>query len=663
MELARLNILVNAQKGIAESKKLQRELRKTGRAADTATGVARRGFRGLGREIFSLGNIITAAGITVFFKSLLTSAQALDRVKLGLETVTGSAEASIQELGFLRNTATELGLAFSSVERSYIGLAAAAKGTNLEGEETRRLFVAVSKASAALQLDAEQVKGSMLALQQIISKGKVSAEELRQQLGERLPGAFQIAARSMGITTAELDKLLVTGRLTAEDFLPAFAAELERTFSSGAVKGAQSLTAQINRLKNEFQLLKEALGGPGFKQAIEGTVSFFTQGLRVIRQNFGVIQATITGTFADITSGAKIAAAVIVGVFKGAAVVLDSVFRGISRRAIDAILSVTQRLDQAQSFLAGFFGVEVAQGLGKLNAALAESRAQTSSSKDVAGELLSIYSEMVGKVTEVANQHGAIKDAIAGQVDEFEEFRRAQEAAAEALKPGAPSAQGSLQTPDGAGKLKEEIEGVRGGIMRATEAMGTFQQRVADAVTFSAFAIEDGLTEGISSFIDGTKSAGEAFRDMASGIIQELIRITVRMLIVRSLMSAFGGAFGGGAQGATAAVSAAGGTPGFQSSRSTADFAAAPRFQTGGIAGDEVPAVLHRGETVFTPEQMSALGDAIAGSASRQPSARAVEVVNVTDPAEIDERIANNPELVLNVIRRNSRKVKQMIGG
>lgn len=43
-------------------------------------------------------------------------------------------------------------------------------------------------------------------------------------------------------------------------------------------------------------------------------------------------------------------------------------------------------------------------------------------------------------------------------------------------------------------------------------------------------------------------------------------------------------------------------------------FATAPRFHTGGIIGhDEVPAVLRKGEGVFTPEQMAALGSNMGG--------------------------------------------------
>jgi hypothetical protein len=92
-------------------------------------------------------------------------------------------------------------------------------------------------------------------------------------------------------------------------------------------------------------------------------------------------------------------------------------------------------------------------------------------------------------------------------------------------------------------------------------------------------------------------------------------------------------------------------------------FSSAQRAQTGGvIGGDEVPVVAHRGETFLTPEQMNALGEAIAGAGAKENRRTAVEIVNVSNPQEVDQRIANNPSLILNVINRNSRKVRQMLG-
>ena len=63
------------------------------------------------------------------------------------------------------------------------------------------------------------MKAAMRATSQVFSKGKVSAEELRQQLGERLPGAFTLFADSMNLTPAELDKALEQGKVTLDDFM------------------------------------------------------------------------------------------------------------------------------------------------------------------------------------------------------------------------------------------------------------------------------------------------------------------------------------------------------------------------------------------------------------------------------------------------------------
>jgi phage tail tape-measure protein len=52
------------------------------------------------------------------------------------------------------------------------------KGTALEGQATRDIFEAVGIAASVMNLSAEQSEGAFLALSQMASKGKVSAEEL-----------------------------------------------------------------------------------------------------------------------------------------------------------------------------------------------------------------------------------------------------------------------------------------------------------------------------------------------------------------------------------------------------------------------------------------------------------------------------------------------------
>ena len=82
----------------------------------------------------------------------------------------------------------------------YIKFRAASQQANLSSKETLKIFDSAAKASAVLALSADEVNGVFLALEQMLSKGKVITEELRRQLGERLPGAFGIMADAIGCT-------------------------------------------------------------------------------------------------------------------------------------------------------------------------------------------------------------------------------------------------------------------------------------------------------------------------------------------------------------------------------------------------------------------------------------------------------------------------------
>lgn len=152
----------------------------------------------------ALKGLAAAAAVREFIQ---TNAS-LEALQKSLEVVTGSTEAAARELEFVRSKAAELGLESISASRSFVQLAAAAKGTALEGQATRDIWTAVAGAMSKLGKSEAETESALLAISQIMSKGTVSAEELRGQLGERLPGAFQAAARAVGVTTEELGSML-----------------------------------------------------------------------------------------------------------------------------------------------------------------------------------------------------------------------------------------------------------------------------------------------------------------------------------------------------------------------------------------------------------------------------------------------------------------------
>jgi tape measure domain-containing protein len=214
----------------------------------------------------ALGIVQTAlAGMVVgnLVQGLFDTAVGFERMSNALKFATGSSAEASAAMSFLRSESQRLGLDLGSAGESFTKLAAAAKGTALEGAATRDAFTAISEASTVLGLTADQTGGAILALEQMISKGKVSAEELRGQLGERLPGAFQIAARAMGVTTVELDKMLSQGEVLTDTFLPKFARELRNTFAGDAVNASKSAQAELNRFNNAIRELQLEVGKSG----------------------------------------------------------------------------------------------------------------------------------------------------------------------------------------------------------------------------------------------------------------------------------------------------------------------------------------------------------------------------------------------------------------
>lgn len=185
--------------------------------------------------------------------------------------VFASGQEGAKNMAFLDTTIKDLNLNMESSYKGFQTLTGSLKGTALEGQATRDIFEAVGIAASVMNLSAEQSEGAFLALSQMASKGKVSAEELRGQLGERIPGALGIAARAMGMTQAQFNQMLDSGKIMAEDFLPKFSKELKNTFEGGLPAAMNSMQSAINRQENALTQFK-LKAGETFRPLIIGAL-------------------------------------------------------------------------------------------------------------------------------------------------------------------------------------------------------------------------------------------------------------------------------------------------------------------------------------------------------------------------------------------------------
>ncbi len=213
------------------------------------------------------------------------------RLEASLKAVSKNEEDFGRSMTFLQVTSDQLGLSYESLASSYKSLKAASNGTALEGAATERIFTAVTKASAALQLSSEDTKGALNALQQMLSKGVVSAEELRQQLGERVPGAFKLFAEGLGVSEVKLNKMLEQGEILSDVALPKFAEALERTYGDKAQANVDNMAGSFQPLKDQASFLVAELS------KTTGVDTFFTKlsnGLADVTRGFRELIATGT---------------------------------------------------------------------------------------------------------------------------------------------------------------------------------------------------------------------------------------------------------------------------------------------------------------------------------------------------------------------------------
>jgi tape measure domain-containing protein len=242
-------------------------------------------------SVLDLSRAMQALAGSIVVKEFIDANVAIENFGRSMTLVTGSTQGAAESLSYVKSISNTLGLEITGTANNFVALSAAAKGTSLEGQQTRDIFEAISKAMALLGKSSAETNGALLAVQQIISKGTVSSEELRGQLGERLPGAFQIAARAVGVTTEELGKLLQSGDVVASEFLPKFAAELNKTF--GDTNYVTTFNAELNRLINSFKELAVAGGDTGLFGAITQALVDLTRTTKTT-----VIEIdTITGYF------------------------------------------------------------------------------------------------------------------------------------------------------------------------------------------------------------------------------------------------------------------------------------------------------------------------------------------------------------------------------
>lgn len=249
-----------------------------------------------------------------------------DSMRRALNAIYKDTGVTAQQIDFLRQTATQAGVSISNVSNDFVKFSAATQASGIPLQQTNELFSSLTKASSSLGLGADKTSLALNALGQIASKSVVSMEELRQQLGDAIPGALTLTAKGLGITDAELIKLVESGKLAARDFFPAF------------TKGLQTLQGETDGLRQTWERFKNVLTITATNAGDSGWMTVMAGALRVL----GGLVSALTLGFSFLSEGMFSAGR--------AAIVLIETLRGNGAQAMqffsDEVEKSTRRLTE-----------------------------------------------------------------------------------------------------------------------------------------------------------------------------------------------------------------------------------------------------------------------------------------------------------------------------
>lgn len=235
-----------------------------------------------------------AGGVTSLqslISTLVDTARQASRVQTALRNISTDMGQYAKSIDYLRKLSEEYGLDLIGTTEAFTKFSAAATASGMAMAEQEKVFTALSRSITAFGLGGNEATMTFYAVSQMMAKGKISAEELRRQLGERMPIAMEAmsrAARSMGFKE-NLDDLLKQGKLISREILPKFAEELNKLVVD---VDTDNVETSINRLKNQLAGLAEAWDISGKFKAI---VDYVRSGLEHLRKSTATLAGVIGG--------------------------------------------------------------------------------------------------------------------------------------------------------------------------------------------------------------------------------------------------------------------------------------------------------------------------------------------------------------------------------
>lgn len=216
----------------------------------------------------TVGALMNAFGISTglylggqIVKSIYETTKELQSLNLALKMVSESDAEYIRNKNYVMNVSQRWGLEIKSLTQQYIQFYTASKGL-LSEKAIQETFEGIAKAGSIMGLSLEKQSAAFYAIDQMMSKGTVTSEELKKQLGNAMPGAIKAAAmaymdlhpqiKSIQEAEKELYAAMKQGAIDSATYVPLIVKNFQKLYGIENLNHAETLIAAENRLKNSW---------------------------------------------------------------------------------------------------------------------------------------------------------------------------------------------------------------------------------------------------------------------------------------------------------------------------------------------------------------------------------------------------------------------------
>ena len=206
----------------------------------------------------------------------------LNLAKITLAQASSSQEDYSRNLQIARKVSEDYATSLKETISGYAQVSVAARANGLSLKETETIYRGVVAAGVAFGKSQEDINAIVRATVQVLSKGKVSAEEMGGQIGERLPGAVAKFAAATDRTLPELAKAFEQGEVKIADFVK-FAKqqlddydEIAKIIGDSPAKAGARLQIALDTAGENYGGFFQKIGA-GLQDSLAKTISWANQ--------------------------------------------------------------------------------------------------------------------------------------------------------------------------------------------------------------------------------------------------------------------------------------------------------------------------------------------------------------------------------------------------